>query len=129
MRTSAIVATLAALLIPAAAARAAAPRDLILSLHCLSTNATNVECRLTGRGYWALETLRINYVVTVIDADGYPLTVVYRRSGSTNINGYFARPLFSFNQSQVDPGFIVRVTVGGNRGERASAEVQEAGGL
>ena len=84
------------------------------------SSAAVVTCRLSGKGFYPHERVRIAYHVDVSMASGRHFRVVYHRTTTTDGRGSFTRPAFWLH---VDPRVLIyktTVVVTGLRGDQAT---------
>ena len=92
-----------------------------LSFPCgTPSSAAVVTCRLSGKGFYPHEWVRIAYRVDVSLASGWHVRTVYQRRTITDGRGSFTRPVFWL---RVDPRILIyktTVVVTGLRGDQAT---------
>ena len=83
-------------------------------------SAAVVTCRLSGKGFYPHERVRIAYHVDISMASGRHVRPVYHRTTTTDGRGSFTRPVFWL---RVDPRVLIyktTVVVTGLRGDQAT---------
>jgi len=92
-----------------------------LNVICLGPDrTTTVTCRLTGRDFRPSEQVRITYVVKVGKDMRRVTPTIYRRTGTADARGSFARPPL---RVPLNGGYLdVQVTATGVTGDHATAE-------
>jgi hypothetical protein len=92
-----------------------------LSFPCgTPSSAAVVTCRLSGKGFYPHERVRIAYRVDISLASGRHVRAVYHRTTITDGRGSLTRPVFRL---RVDPGVLIYTTtvvVTGLRGDQAT---------
>ena len=92
-----------------------------LSFPCgVPSSTAVVTCRLSGKGFYPHERVRIAYRVDISLASGRRVRTVYHRTTITDRRGSFTRPVFWL---RVDPRVLIYTTtvvVTGRRGDQAT---------
>lgn len=91
-----------------------------LNLICLGPDrTTTVTCRLTGRGFRQYERVQITYTVKVGQDFRRVTPMFYRRTGTTDASGSFARPPLRMPLN--GGGLYIQVVATGAAGDHAMA--------
>ena len=84
------------------------------------SSAAVVTCRLSGKGFYPHERVRIAYHVDVSMASGRHVRAVYHRTTITDGRGSFTRPVFRLRVDSHVLIYTTTVVVTGLRGDQAT---------